>query len=62
MSLILIPGLEERLFNADEMKSAYGTSISSARNEDIIYMQVPQGVRINDLIRRDKKFREAKIF
>ena len=58
----LTPGLEERLFNADEMKSAYGTSISSARNEDIIYMQVPQGVRINDLIRRDKKFREAKIF
>jgi len=57
----LTPGLEERLFNADEMKSAYGTSISSARNEDIIYMQVPQGVRINDLIRRDKKFREAKI-
>ncbi|MDD5435914.1 MAG: U32 family peptidase [Nitrospira sp.] len=57
----LTPGLEERLFNADEMRSAGGMSISSARNEDIIYMQVPQGVRINDLIRRDKRFREAKI-
>ena len=53
----LTPGLEERVFNADEMKSAYGTNIISARNEDIIYMQVPQGVRINDLIRRDKKFK-----
>ncbi len=56
----LTPGLEERVFKADDMKSAYGSSISSARNEDIIYMQVPQGVRINDLIRREIKLRELE--
>ncbi|MCC6545425.1 MAG: U32 family peptidase C-terminal domain-containing protein, partial [Nitrospirae bacterium] len=57
----LTPGLEEQEFKADEMKTAYGVTISSARNEDIIYMQVPHGVRKNDLIRRDKRFREARI-
>ena len=57
----LTPGLEERVLTADEMQSAYGLSISSARNEDIIYMRVPQGVRINDLIRRDKTFRRRPL-
>lgn len=53
----LSPGLEDGVFAADAMKTASGTAIISARNEDIIYMQVPQGVRINDLIRREKQCR-----
>ncbi len=53
----LTPGLEKMVFNADEMSSAGGMTISTARNEDVIYMKVPQGVRINDLIRREKQCR-----
>jgi hypothetical protein len=42
------------------MHDSEGFAISSARNEELISMFVPDGVRENDLIRRDKDFRGAK--
>ncbi|MFZ5996549.1 MAG: peptidase U32 family protein [Nitrospirota bacterium] len=53
----LSPGFEERRFAVEAMHDADGASITSARNEDIIFMNVPPGVRPNDLIRREKNFR-----
>lgn len=53
----LTPGLEEKLFDIDLIKDIEGAVISSARNEDIVFIPVPKGVRQNDLIRRDKAFR-----
>jgi len=53
----LTPGLEEKLFDIDLIKDIEGAVISSARNEDIVFIPVPTGVRQNDLIRRDKAFR-----
>jgi len=53
----LTPGLEEKLFDIDSIKDIEGAVISSARNEDIVFIPVPRGVRQNDLIRRDKAFR-----
>ena len=50
----LSPGLEEKLFKIDSMQNNEGEKIFSARNEDIIYINVPSGVRANDLIRRKK--------
>ncbi len=52
----LTPGLEEKLFTVESMKDKDGAGIVSARNEDVVVMQVPQGVRENDLIRREKSF------
>lgn len=57
----LSPGIEERLFEIKEMKDEEGLAITSARNEDTVFIEVPEGVRPNDLIRRDKKFRECSI-
>ena len=42
------------------MRDSEGFAITSARNEEMISMHVPEGVRENDLIRRDKDFRGAK--
>ena len=50
----LAPGLEGMRFTADSMLDEEGTAITSARNEDIITINVPHGVRKNDLIRRKK--------
>ena len=55
----LTPGLEEKLFDIDSIKDIEGAVISSARNEDIVFIPVPNGVRQNDLIRRDKNFRNS---
>ena len=55
----LTPGLEEKLFDIDSIKDIEGAVISSARNEDIVFIPVPKGIRQNDLIRRDKNFRNS---
>jgi len=55
----LSSGLEEKLFEVKSMKDAGGADISSARNEDIIFIQVPDGARQNDLIRKEKSFRQS---
>jgi len=53
----LSPGLEEMAFEVESMKDICGIAITSARNEDIIFMPVPFGIREGDLIRRRKNFR-----
>jgi putative protease len=53
----LSPGLEEKLFEIKAMKDNEGADITSARNEDVIFLEVPEGVRPNDLMRRGKSFR-----
>ncbi|MCE5195056.1 MAG: U32 family peptidase [Nitrospiraceae bacterium] len=54
----LSPGLEEKSFEINSIKNLQGNDITSARNEDIVFIQVPEGVRPNDLIRRKKNFRQ----
>ena len=39
------------------MKDIDGMDITTARNENIVFMPVPKGVSPNDLIRREKNFR-----
>jgi putative protease len=56
----LSPGLEERLFSVGAMRDQERNLIHSARNEDIIFMNVPPEARVNDLIRRQKNFRAVK--
>lgn len=56
----LSPGLEERLFTVETMKDEEDNELVSARNEDIIFMRVPQEARQQDLIRRPKDFRSAE--
>ncbi len=53
----LSPGLEGKRFRIEGMQDTDGFSVFSARNEETISLQVPEGVRKNDLIRRDKAFR-----
>ena len=48
----LSPGLEEKFFNVQYMRCDDNPDIASARNEDIVFVKVPGGVRKNDLIRR----------
>lgn len=55
----LSSGVEEQRFTVEAMRDVEGMSIASARNEDTIFMNVPPGVRPNDLIRREKNFRAA---
>jgi putative protease len=55
----LSPGLEEKLHEIKSMKDIDGLDIPSARNEETVFMPVPEGVRKNDLIRRNKDFRTA---
>jgi len=56
----LSTGLEGKRFVIDLMQDSEGFSLASARNEETISIQVPAGVRKNDLIRRDKAFRGMK--
>lgn len=56
----LTPGLEGKLFEVGVMQDADGIAIASARNEDVVFLEVPEGVRGNDLIRRDKKIRDEQ--
>ncbi len=55
----LASGLEGKLFPIEGMKDKDGADIDSARNEDVVFIAVPEGVRKHDLIRRDKNFRAA---
>jgi U32 family peptidase len=50
----LSPGLEGKMFEIDAMQDSDGFPVNSARNEETIFLQVPPGVRPNDLIRRPK--------
>jgi len=52
----LSPGLEERSFPVVFLMDERGLDLESARNEDVVFMRVPDGVRQNDLIRRRKNF------
>ena len=51
----LSPGLEEKVFEVGSMKDKDGTDINSARNGDMVFIRVPDGIRRNDLIRREKR-------
>jgi len=53
----LTPGLEGTPFPVDAMLDEEGSAITSARNEDIISINAPNGIRENDLIRRKKDAR-----
>ncbi|MBI5103208.1 MAG: U32 family peptidase [Nitrospirae bacterium] len=52
----LTPGLEEEVFEINRIKDSDGIDIISARNEDLVYINAPEGVRRNDLVRRQKVF------
>ncbi len=56
----LSPGLEAKKYEVEAIHDSEGFAITSARNEEIISIHVPEGVRENDLIRRDKDFRGGK--
>jgi putative protease len=56
----LSPGLEERSFAVEGMRSDDSEYIDSARNEGIIFMKVPEGVRKRDIIRRARNFPALK--
>lgn len=55
----LSPGIEEKFFPIDVMMDEEQNQIATARNEDIIFMTVPDKARQGDLIRRQKDFRSA---
>ncbi len=48
----LSQGLEEKFFTVQYIRGEDNVDIDSARNEDIVFLKVPGGVRKNDLIRR----------
>lgn len=52
----LTPGLEGLRFEVGPMTDPEGLVLTTARNEDTVFMRVPEGVRAQDLIRRDKNF------
>jgi putative protease len=56
----LSPGIEERLFPVEAIADEEKNELVSARNEDIIFMKVPEEAREQDLIRRQKNFRSAQ--
>ncbi len=56
----LTPGLEGRRFEVLDMTDAEGSPLTTARNEDTVFISVPEGVRKDDLIRRDRDFRSAR--
>ena len=56
----LSPGLEGKKYEVESMHDSEGFAVASARNEEVISMHVPDGVRVNDLIRRDKNFSGGK--
>ncbi len=51
----LSTGLEDRIFEVDEMYDEYGIPVESGRNEETILLPVHNRVRENDLIRRPLK-------
>lgn len=53
----LSPGLEEKHFEIGSIRDMDGGAVPSARNEDEVFIEVPESVRPNDLIRRDKNSR-----
>ena len=55
----LSPGLEERSFEIRSIKDQDGTEMASARNENTVFIGVPEGVRPNDLIRRGRSSGEV---
>jgi putative protease len=56
----LSPGIEEKLFPVEAMRDEENNELVSARNEDIIFMRVPDEAREQDLIRRQKVFRSTQ--
>jgi len=56
----LSPGIEEKLYPVETMKDEEQNELMSARNENIIFMKVPEEAREQDLIRRQKDFRSAQ--
>jgi U32 family peptidase len=52
----LSTGLEGVMFEIGEMYDPEGFAVASARNEETVFLQVPEKVRGNDLIRRPKDF------
>jgi len=56
----LSPGIEEKLFQTEQMQDEDENDLLSARNEDIIFMKVPDEARVHDLIRRRKEPTAAK--
>lgn len=56
----LSPGLEEKVFEIGSIKDKDGVDIDTARNGEMIFITVPDGVRRNDLIRREKGSRAAQ--
>lgn len=54
----LSPGLEGKVFEIKSIRDAELNTLTSARNEDIVFIQAPDGARVNDLIRREKNFRK----
>ncbi len=50
----LTPGLEGKPFEIGSIRDEEGTEIPSARNEDIVFIEVPAEVREGDLVRRDR--------
>jgi putative protease len=48
----LTPGLEDKQFRVEAMRDRLGVPVTSARNEDVVFLDVPEGVRKEDLIRR----------
>ena len=51
----LTPGLEGQHFAVESMFDGEGVALTSARNEGVIRINVPQGVRRHDLVRRKKR-------
>jgi len=56
----LSSGLEGEKFVVKAMTDSDGFPVSSARNEEVIAMHVPERVRVGDLIRRAKDIRTGK--
>jgi putative protease len=54
-------GLEEKFFAIENMRDDENTDIDSARNGDVIFTKVPNGVRRNDLLRRARNIRGMKV-
>ncbi|MGD1075350.1 MAG: U32 family peptidase [Thermodesulfovibrionales bacterium] len=50
----LSPGLEETIFKITSMRDEDGMDIPSAKNGDTVFIEVPEGVRENDIMRRDR--------
>lgn len=54
----LTPGLEDNSFTVERIYDSEGLDIPSAKNEDIVFIKVPKGVRPLDLIRKKRSFCE----